>query len=140
MANYFYEPNLVITKFNIAKDGELKDLEINGQDIDLGGEVPLENNKAVSVGYTAEITPSTGYTAMKKVTLSVSLYAWKNEDSDPIYAYTLSATPTAGDIALMPDASTLALDDDPITTIGEDTITAFSTTFTRDDTKDIELV
>ena len=132
---------MAITKFNIAKDGELKDLEINGQDIDLGGEVPLENNKAVSVGYDAEITPSTGYTAMKKVTLSVSLYAWKNDDGDdPIYAYTLSEAPAADDIALMPDASTLALDDDPITTIGEDTITAFSTVFTRDDTKDIEIL
>ena len=39
MANYFYDTNLKITKFNIAKDGELKDLEINGQDIELGGEV-----------------------------------------------------------------------------------------------------
>lgn len=39
MKNYFFDTNLVITKFNIAKDGELKDLEINGQNIELGGEV-----------------------------------------------------------------------------------------------------
>ena len=42
MANYFYDTNLAITKFNIAKDGELKDLEINGQNIELGGEVPTD--------------------------------------------------------------------------------------------------
>ena len=39
MKNYFYDTNLVITKSNIAKDGELKDLEINHQNIELGGEV-----------------------------------------------------------------------------------------------------
>ena len=142
MANYFHgETNLAITKFNINKIGELTDLEINGKNIDLSTEVKLQDNKEVEISAgEVEITPDTGYDAMKKVTASVKLYAWKNEDgTDPIWAYTLSETPAVGDNAIMPDASTLALDDDPITAFEDDTITAFSTDFVRDDTKDIEL-
>ena len=109
MGKFSGETNLVITKFNIDKMGDLVDLEINGKDIELGSEV------------------------------KVHLYAWTNDEgTDPIWAYTISETPAVGDTAIMPDASTLALEDDSITAIGEDTITAFSTEFTRDNTKDIE--
>ena len=109
MANFLQETNLAITKFNLNKAGELTDLEINGKNIELGNEV------------------------------KVHLYAWTNEEgTDPIWAYTLSETPAVGGTAIMPDAATLALEDDSISAIGEDTITAFSTEFTRDNTKDIE--
>lgn len=109
MSNFLQETNLVITKFNLDKKGELTDLEINGKNIELGNEV------------------------------KVHLYAWTNDEgTDPIWAYTISETPKVDDIAIMTDAVSLALDDDPISAIGEGTITAFSTVFTRDDTKDIE--
>lgn len=66
------------------------------------------------------------------------LFAWKNEDGDdPIYAYTFVEAPKVGDVAIMPDASTLVIDSDEITAIGEDTITAFSTDFERDSEHDI---
>ena len=106
--------NLVITKARVnVKTHELEELYVNGDKVELGSEVPQ----------------------YKK------LYAWKNEDgADPIYAYTAIENPAVGDIAIMPDASTLALDDDPISAIDTGTITAFSTEFERDDTKDIVTV
>lgn len=104
--------NLVIGPNTKVVKGEITKLEINGEDI------PLANS----------------------VVLIDHLYAWKNEDgTDPIYAYTTTTTPAVDDTAIMPDASSLALDTDPIATIGTDTITAFMTEFTRDNTKDIEL-
>lgn len=39
MANFLQETNLVITKFNIDKNGDLVDLEINDKNIELGNEV-----------------------------------------------------------------------------------------------------
>lgn len=104
--------NLVIGPNTQVVKGEIVKLEINGEDI------PLANS----------------------VVLIDHLYAWKNEDgADPIYAYTTTTTPAVGDTAIMPDAATLALDDDPISAVDTDTITAFSTEFERDNTKDIEL-
>ena len=105
--------NLNITKAQLNANSELVELGINGTDIVLGTDVPQ----------------------YKK------LYAWKNEDgTDPIYAYTAKEAPVVGDIAIMPDAVSLALDDDPISAIDTDTITAFSTEFERDSTKDIVTV
>lgn len=139
MSNFLQETNLAITKFNLDKKGELTDLEINGKNIDLSTEVKLQDNKEVEIDAgEVEITPDSGYDAMKKVTASVKLYAWTNDEgADQIWAYTLSETPAVGDTAIMPDLASYALEDDPIAAIGEDTITAFSTEFTRDNTKDI---
>lgn len=104
--------NLVIGPNTRVEKGEIKQLEINGEDIPLA----------------------------ESVTVIDHLYAWKNEDgADPIYAYTTSTTPAVGDNAIMPDASSLALITDPIVTVDTDEITAFMTDFTRDSTKDIEL-
>ncbi len=140
MSNFLAETNLAITNFQIDKKGELTDLEINGKNIDLSTEVKLQDNKEVEISAgEVEITPDTGYDAMKKVTASVKLYAWTNDEgADQIWAYTLSETPAVGDTAIQPDLGSFALDNDPISAIGEDTITAFSTEFTRDNTKDIE--
>lgn len=104
--------NLNITGARLNPNSELVELEINGNKIDLASDVPVYNK----------------------------LYAWKNDDADTIYAYTAKESPVVGDIAIMPDAATLALDDDPISAIGTDTITAFSTVFERDSTKDIVTV
>lgn len=112
--NYIHNKvNLQITKAKLNSDSELVELGINGTDIVLGGDVPQ----------------------YKK------LFAWKNTDgTDPIYAYTAKESPAVGDIAIMPDATTLALDDDTISAVGTDTITAFSTEFERDSTKDVVTV
>lgn len=69
MKNYFYDTNLVITKFNIAKDGELKDLEINHQNIELGGEVVTKLygwKYSSSYIYTQSIPTSAGSVAIIK--------------------------------------------------------------------------
>lgn len=106
------DTNLVIGPNTQVVKGEIKKLEINGEDIPLANSVVLVDH----------------------------LYAWKNEDgTDPIWAYTTTTTPAVGDNAVMPDASTLAIITDPIVAIDTDEITAFSTDFTRDTTKDIEL-
>lgn len=106
--------NLSITKARVnVKTHELEELYVNGDKVELANSVQQ----------------------YKK------LYAWKNTDgADPIYAYTAIENPAVGDIAIMPDASTLALDDDPISAIDTDEITAFSTDFERDSTKDITTV
>ena len=103
MSNYFYDTNLVITKYNIAKDGELKDLEINGQNIQLGGEVARQSNKAVTISSSVVIEPSDGYETMDKVTatLSVPLYAWKYS-SNYIYSRTIPTAAGSVDIITSP--------------------------------------
>ena len=140
MANFLQETNLAITKFNLNKAGELTDLEINGKNIDLSTEVKLQDNKEVKIDAgEVEITPDSGYDAMKKVTASVKLYAWTNDEgADQIWAYTLSETPAVGDTAIIPALASYSLEDDSITAIGEDTITISTTEFQRDNTKDIE--
>ena len=69
MKNYFYDTDLRITKFNIAKDGELKDLEINGQNIELGGEVSKKLyawKYSSSYIYTQSIPTAAGSVAIIK--------------------------------------------------------------------------
>ena len=107
MSNYFYDTNLAITKYNIAKDGELKDLEINGQNIQLGGEVARQSNKAVTISSSVVIEPSTGYETMDKVTatLSVPLYAWKYSSN---YIYSRTIPTAAGSVNII---TTPVLDD-----------------------------
>lgn len=140
--------NLVIGPNTRVEKGEIKQLEINGEDIPLANGVQVvSGEQTIDVSaYTEPVVvtaPSGKY--FDKVTVTLAnvidhLYAWKNEDgTDPIYAYTTTTTPAVGDNAIMPDAATLALITDPIATIGTDTITAFMTEFERDDTKDIEL-
>ena len=108
--------------------------------VDLVSWTPDEYNtsiKDVTVSYCVGPKNVVQKVEAKDVVKS-ELFAWKNEDgTDPIYAYTFVEAPKVGDVAIMPDASTLVIDDDPITVVGDDTITAFSTEFTRDDTHDI---
>ena len=104
--------NLVIGPNTQVVKGEIKKLEINGEDIPLANSAPVIDH----------------------------LYAWKNyDDADFIWAYTTTDTPDVGDTAIMYDTSTFMLITDTIAAIGTDTITAFSIVFERDDTGDIEL-
>lgn len=74
MANYFYDSNLEITKYNIAKDGELKDLEINKQNIELGGEVNKEDKEVtITTNTTTTIEPSAGYDALGSVEVTTDI-------------------------------------------------------------------
>lgn len=104
--------NLVIGPNTRIEKGEIKQLEINGEDIPLA----------------------------ESVTVIDHLYAWKMVDGASM-AYTTTTTPAVGDTAIMADAYQVLITD-PISALGAlgtDTITAFSTVFERDDTKDIEL-
>lgn len=78
------DTNLEITDFKINKQNELEELQINGNEVSLGEESALEDNKesTISSNGTFEIEPSTGYDGMKKVTVEVGvetghLYRWK---------------------------------------------------------------
>ena len=94
-----FNANLQITKSKV-KNGEIVDLEINGQNIELGSEVPMDANKAATIDvstYTepVAITPSSGKKGMKKATVTLSnipsaggsAYAWQSAD-DNSYVYT----------------------------------------------------
>lgn len=76
MANEnIFEPNLQITGSK-RESGVITKLEINGKDIPLGA-ADLENNKEAAIDastYSApvEITPSSGKTGMKKVTVTLT--------------------------------------------------------------------
>lgn len=101
--------NLVIGPNTRVEKGEIKQLEINGENIPLA----------------------------ESVTVIDHLYAWKMVDG-ATEAYTTTTTPAVGDTAIIADAHQVLITDQ-ITAIGTDEITAFSTTFERDSTKDIEL-
>lgn len=114
-----------------------------------GGDIELENNKAVTVdvsGYTApvEVTPTEGKDAMKKVTVtlsnipspSVALSAWK---ADTVIVYTKTTEPTTSDKALVP-AST-GITEGVIASVAEAfaSITIGETTYTRYSDGDLTL-
>lgn len=80
------DTNLEITNFKVNKQNELEELQINGNEVSLGEETALEDNKASTIteNGTFEIEPSTGYDGMKKVTVDVDvaeraryLYRWR---------------------------------------------------------------
>ena len=101
----FFNANLKITKSKV-KNGELVDLEINGQNIELGSEVPMDANKAATIDvstYTepVTITPSSGKKGMKKATVTLSnipdIEATKAETIDvSTYTEPIEITPTQG--------------------------------------------
>lgn len=88
------DTNLEITNFKVNKQNELEELQINGNEVSLGEESVLEDNKesTISSNGTFEIEPSTGYNGMKKATVEVGvdtgrLYRWKVGDTES-YRYT----------------------------------------------------
>lgn len=88
------DTNLEITNFKVNKQNELEELQINGNEVSLGEESVLEDNKesTISSNGTFEIEPSTGYDGMKKVTATVDissgyLYRWRSP-AETYYKYT----------------------------------------------------
>lgn len=100
-----FNANLEITKSKV-KNGELVDLEINGENIELGSEVPLDSNKAATIDvseYTEPvvINPSSGKKGMKKATVTLSnipdIEATKEVSIDVSdYSEPVEITPTEG--------------------------------------------
>jgi len=73
--------NLNVKEFktNIAGDlASLTTIDNKTYEIKSGPDVKLENNKTVTISTSAEITPSEGYDAMKKVTITLN-------DTIPVY-------------------------------------------------------
>lgn len=118
-------------------------------EIMVGGDVELENNKAVTIdvsGYTVpvEVTPTEGKDAMKKATITLSnipspgvvLSAWK---ADTAVVYTKTTEPTTSDKALVP-AST-GITEGVIASVAEAfaSITIGETTYTRYSDGDLTL-
>ena len=109
-----FNANLEVTKATV-QGGEIKDLEINRQNVPLASSVKLEANKAQTIDVSAysapvEITPTAGKDAMKKATITLSnipvpenlaFFAWgtpgETEEENLANYYSLSATPAQGD-------------------------------------------
>ena len=71
-----FNANLEITKATV-QGGEIKDLEINRQNVPLASSVAIETSKAVTIDvseYTEpiEITPTAGKDGMAKVIITLS--------------------------------------------------------------------
>lgn len=94
-----FNANLEVTKATV-QGGEIKDLEINRQNVPLASSVKIETSKAVTIDvseYTEpiEITPTAGKDGMAKATVTLSnipeaeasAYAWQSAD-DSSYVYT----------------------------------------------------
>ena len=143
-----FNANLEVTKATV-QGGEIKDLEINRQNVPLASSVKLETNKAQTIDVSAysdpvEITPTTGKDAMKKATVTLSnihnkLYAWVSADDAVIY--TVEAEPTTSSDAYL--ASDTGLSEITLTSAGTSAITAeieeIETSFSRTIASDIEL-
>lgn len=71
-----FNANLEVTKATV-QGGEIKDLEINRQNVPLASSVKIETSKAVTIDvseYTEpiEITPTAGKDGMAKVVITLS--------------------------------------------------------------------
>lgn len=138
-----------ITKIRVnPAGGEIEELYINHEKVDMGEET-LQDNKTATIDastYTepVEITPSSGKVAMKKATVTVSnipvIEANKAASVDvSTYTEAVEVTPTEGkdgmakatvtlsNIPQMPDLDLLAYRYS-MTATGEDTLTFFSDT------------
>ena len=136
-----FNANLEITKATV-QGGEIKELEINRQNVPLASSIAIETSKAVTINaatYSSpvEVTPTEGKNAMEKVKVTLtnvsanpSFFAWGSGEV-PDY-YSISATPAQGDTVhekgydegeISPDTdviSSVGTDDDgPYITVGE---------------------
>ena len=101
-----FTANLEVTKATV-QGGEIKELEINRQNVPLASSIAIETSKAVTIDASTysspvEVTPTAGKDAMKKVVVTITdvstnptFYAWGSGEN-PDY-YTISATPAEGD-------------------------------------------
>lgn len=156
-------PNYRITNIRVNPAGEtIEALEINGEAVEMGS-AKLENNKAATIDvstYTepVEVTPTSGKTGMKKVTVTLSnipsagakLAKWTDGESG-IHYFNIEAAPEEGtDIlqitvndgvfsksALVGETDTYAKTSDTVFTVtdsSENTVT-----YTRDSTGDVTI-
>lgn len=126
-----FNANLEITKATV-QGGEIKDLEINRQNVPLASSIKIETSKAVTIDASTysspvEVTPTAGKDAMEKVVVTLTnvsaiptFYAW-GLNSTPAY-FSLSATPAAGDIVRTTanDTQTIGQDTAVISSVGTD--------------------
>ncbi len=126
-----FNANLEVTKATV-QGGEIKELEINRQNVPLASSVKLETEKEVTIteNGTVEITPTSGKDAMEKVTVGVNVvsagvvtfYAWEGDRT----IYTLSLTPEAGSFAFYDgydDGEVNSIKKCEIVSVGESSIT-----------------
>lgn len=147
-----FNANLEVTKATV-QGGEIKELEINRQNVPLASSIKLEANKTVTITENGpvEITPTSGKDAMEKVTVDVNVvsagvvtfYAW-GEGS----LYTLSSMPEVGSFAFYhgyDDGEVNSIKKCEIVAVGENSITYVDSyqgsseqqVASRDSTKDI---
>lgn len=126
-----FNANLEVTKATV-QGGEIKDLEINRQNVPLASSVKIEAEKDVSINASTystpvEITPTAGKDAMEKVKVTLtnvstnpSFFAW-GSDETPDY-YSISATPAEGDTVHEKgyDTGEISPDTDVISSVGTD--------------------
>lgn len=133
-----FNANLEVTKATV-QGGEIKELEINRQNVPLASSIAIETSKAVTIDASTysspvEVTPTAGKNAMAKVVVTVTnisanptFYAWGNGDT-PEY-YSISATPAEGDIVHEKgyDTGEISPDSEAISATGTDETGAYIT-------------
>lgn len=150
--------NPVITDFRQDVNGDIKMLKIGAKKEDAYANIigqaegaDLDNNKTATINvstYTEPvvINPTSGKDGMKKATVTLSnipsgvstLYAWKLEETS-FQVYTITSTPTSGDLVVSCDNQGLSISTSEVVSAGEGTITIGINTFERYSDGDISL-
>lgn len=101
-----FNANLEVTKATV-QGGEIKELEINRQNVPLASSVKIETSKAVTIDASTysspvEVTPTAGKDAMAKAVVTItnisanpSFFAWGSDDV--VAYYSVSETLAEGD-------------------------------------------
>ncbi|MBO7734940.1 MAG: hypothetical protein J6S67_20430 [Methanobrevibacter sp.] len=126
-----FNANLEVTKATV-QGGEIKDLEINRQNVPLASSVKIEAEKDVTIDASTysspvEVTPTAGKNAMAKVVVTLTnvsaiptFFAW-GMNSTPAY-FSISENLSAGDIVhtIADDTQTISSDTAVISSVGTD--------------------
>lgn len=130
-------------------DHDVKAIAITAGEVPSGAE--LEDNKAVDITENGEIeiTPSSGYDGMKKVTANINvsgsgatkLYAWYNEGGSGC-VYTTTPTPDAGDIVILSSDSSSIIETQQVYSVTDEGITLYDegSIYARYSAGDVDLV
>lgn len=114
-----FNANLEVTKATV-QDGEIKELEINRQNVPLASSIAIETSKAVTIDASTysspvEVTPTAGKDAMEKVVITItdvstnpSFFAWGDDNS--VYYYSVSETLAEGAIVHEPAVEMSGID------------------------------
>jgi hypothetical protein len=103
--------NLNIKEFTTNIDGDLTSITTDKKtyEIKSGSDAKLENNKEVTISASAEITPSEGYDAMKKVTITL-------DNTVPVYNAGKGADGDEDETDIQTDEALLLFSDARLTT------------------------